>query len=269
MRRPGPPGQDEESRPARRRAASSAITRDAIRDIDIVAALRRGESSAYETFITRFHRVLLEYARRGGVRSADCDEFVDDLLDDIALQFMTPATSLPQNPRMYVISAFRKKLLNLKRARGRRERVVREAVRDAQADCDFEDPEHVVAGCSEGRVRESHGPGWESSPLPQPIERLSAKLSEALSDDERQLLVAVADNVPQREIAEWLGVSHVVARKRLERLRARLTDVAMRYAHSLEPDDARELQRFFKRCRARIGASLIAGSTDDTLAREA
>src|SRR5687767_10263355 len=133
MRRPGSPGQDEESWPAGRRGANSSITKEAIRDIDIVAALRRGESSAYEAFIGRFHRVLLEYARPGGVRSADCDEFVDDLLDDIALQFMTPATPLPKNPRMYVISAFRKKLLNLKRARGRRERVVREAVRDAEA----------------------------------------------------------------------------------------------------------------------------------------
>jgi len=68
----------------------------------------------------------------------------------------------------------------------------------------------------------------------------------------------VAENIPQREIAEWLGVSYAVARKRLERLRARLTEVAMHYANTLEPDDARELQRFFHRCRARIGARTIA-----------
>jgi transposase len=93
--------------------------------------------------------------------------------------------------------------------------------------------------------------------LPHAIERLSGRLSEALRPDERQLLVAVAENIPQREIAEWLGVSYAVARKRLERLRARLTEVAMQYANSLEPDDARELQRFFHRCRARIGAHTI------------
>jgi hypothetical protein len=101
------------------------------------------------------------------------------------------------------------------------------------------------------------------------LERLSAKLDESLRDDERQLLVAVAENIPQREVAEWLGVSYVVARKRLERLRARLTDVAMRYANTLEPDDARELQRFFRRCRARIGASLLSQGPDDPLTREA
>jgi hypothetical protein len=64
-------------------------------------------------------------------------------------------------------------------------------------------------------------------------------------------------------------VSYVVARKRLERLRARLTDVAMRYTNSLEPDDARELQRFFRRCRSRIGASLLSKGPDDPLTREA
>lgn len=268
MRRPGPQGRDEDKYPLGRKAGAGA-SKDATRDVDIIAALRRGESSAYEAFISRFHRVLLEYARRGGVRSADRDEFVEDLLDDVALQFMTPSTPLPQSPRMYVITAFRNKLLNLKRARGRRERMVCEAVRDAVDDCDFANTADVMAGCSEGMVRESRGPGRDSAPLSQALEQLSAKLSEALSDDERRLLVAVADNVPQREIAEWLGVSHVVARKRLERLRSRLTDVATRYTDSLEPDEARELQRFFRRCRAQIGASALAGPSDDPLAREA
>jgi len=95
------------------------------------------------------------------------------------------------------------------------------------------------------------------------------RLSEALRPDERVLLVAVAENIPQREIAEWLGVSYAVARKRLERLRARLTEVAMHYANTLEPDDARELQRFFHRCRARIGARTIGVGTSGSAARAA
>ena len=121
-----------------------------------------------------------------------------------------------------------------------------------------------AAGCSEELLRASRGPDWESTPLPRAIERLSGRLSEALRPDERQLLVAVAENIPQREIAEWLGVSYVVARKRLERLRARLTEVAMHYANTLEPDDARELQRFFRRCRARIGARDVVATTSET-----
>ena len=240
-----------------RRVGTLAATErdDAITDAEIVAAMRRGEPASFEWFVERFHRILLDYARRAGVASADRDELVGELLDDVALRFMTERTPLPHNPRMYLLSALRHRMLNAKRGRGRRDRVVSEAVRDAYADHEFADGAELAAGCSESVSRASRGPAWEASPLPRVLERLSERLSEALSDDERQLLVAVAENIPQREIAEWLGISYVVARKRLERLRARLTDVAMRYANTLEPDDARELQRFFRRCRARIGAN--------------
>jgi DNA-directed RNA polymerase specialized sigma24 family protein len=226
-------------------------------DYDIVAAMRRGESASFEQYVARFHHILLDYARRAGVSPAERDELVSELLDDVAIQLMTRSAPLPQNPRMYLLSALRHRLLNRKRGRERRQRVVSEAARAAFGDV-HTDARESAAGCSEDLLRASRGPDWEGAPLPRVIERLSGRLSEALSPDERQLLVAVAENIPQREIAEWLGVSYAVARKRLERLRARLTEIAMHYANTLEPDDARELQRFFHRCRARIGARTIA-----------
>jgi RNA polymerase sigma factor (sigma-70 family) len=238
-------------------------------DVEILAAMRRDEAGAFTRFIERFHRLLLDYARRAGMPSPDRDELVGELLDDVALQLMTRNTPLPENPRLYLLSALRHRLLNARRARGRRDRVVSEAVRDAYGDYDVSTAADAAAGCSEASVHASRGPAWERATLPPVLERLSARLDESLRDDERQLLVAVAENIPQREVAEWLGVSYVVARKRLERLRARLTDVAMRYANTLEPDDARELQRFFRRCRARIGASLLSQGPDDPLTREA
>jgi len=230
------------------------------KDYDIVVAMRRGESAAFERFVEQFHRILLDYARRAGVPAAERDELVGELLDDVAIQLMTRGAPPPQNPRMYLLSALRHRLLNRKRGRERRHRVVAEAARAAFGESATAAGESA-AGCSEELVRASRGPAWESTPLPRAIERLSGRLSEALRPDERQLLVAVAENIPQREIAEWLGVSYAVARKRLERLRARLTEVAMHYANTLEPDDARELQRFFRRCRARIGARGVAGAT--------
>jgi len=237
-------------------------------DRELIAAVQRGAPGAFARFIERYHRLLLDYARRAGVPSADRDELVGELLDDVALQLMTRGAMLPENPRQYLLSALRHRLLNAKRARERRERVVSEAAcaaygADAPADAER------AAGSSEASIRASRGPAWDGTRLPPVLERLSAKLDESLRPDERQLLVAVAENIPQREIAEWLGVSYAVARKRLERLRARLTEVAMRYANSLEPDDSRELQRFFRRCRARIGASLITRGPDDPLTREA
>src|SRR5436190_544213 len=235
---------------------------DTMKDYDIVVAMRRGEAVAFEWYLERFHRILLDYARRAGVPVSERDEMVSELLDDVAIQLMTRSAPLPQNPRMYLLSALRHKLLNRKRGSDRRRRVVSEAARAAYADRNPAEGESP-AGCSEDMLRASHGLDWEGTPLPRVLERLAGRLSEALRDDERQLLVAVAENIPQREIAEWLGVSYAVARKRLERLRARLTDVAMQYANALEPDDARELQRFFHRCRARIGARAIALADGD------
>ena len=237
-----------------RRTSSAA---GALTDYEVVVAMRRGEAAAFEQYVGRFHRILLDYARRAGVSPAERDELVSELLDDVAIQLMTRSAPLPQNPRMYLLSGLRHKLLNRKRGSERRRRVVSEAARAAYADRDPAAGE-TAAGCSEEMLRTSRGPEWEDAPLPRVLERLAGRLSEALRDDERMLLVAVAENIPQREIAEWLGVSYAVARKRLERLRARLTEVAMQYANTLEPDDARELQRFFHRCRARIGARAIA-----------
>ena len=40
---------------------------DTKKDYDIVVAMRRGEAAAFERYIERFHRILLDYARRAGV----------------------------------------------------------------------------------------------------------------------------------------------------------------------------------------------------------
>lgn len=239
----------------RRGTATAALARRGSSDVDLVIRMRAGAPIAFEQFVDRFHPVLLDYARRGGVDQPEQDELVSDVLSDAALHFLTPGIETPRNPRMYLITAFRNRLLNGKRGRRRREHHHSVAVREAALDSEYADEGNVVAGCSEGAVRESRGPGWERAALPRALTLLAAHLDEALTAEERQLLVAAAENVPQREVATWLGVSHVVARKRLERLRGRMMQVAMRYTKALEPDDAREVQRFFKRCRARIGAS--------------
>jgi DNA-directed RNA polymerase specialized sigma24 family protein len=263
MRKVGPPGREGKSWTGEPHgAASPRAVSSATSDYDIVVAMRRGEAAAFERFVERFHRILLDYARRAGVAPSDRDELVSELLDDVAIQLMTRTAPLPHHPRMYLLTALRHKLLNEKRGRERRHRVVAEAARVQYGDREVAGGRETAAGCSEEMVRASRGPEWEGAPLPRVLERLSGRLSEELRPDERQLLVAVAENIPQREIAEWLGVSYAVARKRLERLRARLTDVAMHYTNSLEPDDARELQRFFHRCRARIGACTIARDGD-------
>ena len=264
MRRSRPPeGEGEQMEAADDESVGGTPGHGASDDAGIIAAMRRGSASAFEAYVDRFHRVLLDYARRGGLLPGDSDHFVEELLHDVALELMSLGAAIPRNPRMYLIAACRNRLLNVKRGRMRRERTLDAVLHDARADSQLADDRDVVAGCSEGMVRESRGPGWERVRLPVALMRLAARLGEALTVDERRLLVAVAENVPQREIAVWLGLSHVAARKRLERLRARMTEVAMRYTNSLEPDEARELHRFFERCRARIGTGISAAPRSD------
>jgi DNA-directed RNA polymerase specialized sigma24 family protein len=217
--------------------------------------MRTGVPAAFEHFVDRFHPVLLDYARRAGIDQPERDEFVTDLLSDFALHLLSPGIATPKNPRMYLITAFRNRLLNGKRGDARREHRHSAAVGEAALDSEYADASDVAAGCSEDSVRESRGPGWECIAFPTALAELAVHLDEALTSEERQLLVAVAENIPQREVAEWLGVSHAVARKRLERLRTRMMDVAIRYTNTLEGDDSREVRRFFRRCRARIGPS--------------
>ncbi|HKP14811.1 MAG TPA: hypothetical protein VJT85_02045, partial [Gemmatimonadaceae bacterium] len=189
----GQPGQpttsDAEGRAPRATSEGTSSMRkasDAVKDYDIVVAMRRGEAVAFEHYIERFHRILLDYARRAGVAASERDELVSELLDDVAIQLITRSAPLPQNPRMYLLSALRHKLLNRKRGSERRRRVVSEAARAA-----YTGVAHAgesAAGCSEEMQRASHGPEWEGAPLPRVLERLAGRLSEALRDDERQLL---------------------------------------------------------------------------------
>src|SRR5215208_3384159 len=59
-----------------RRDPASDVAAAAPKDYDIVVAMRRGEAVAFEQFVARFHRVLLDYARRAGVAPMDRDELV-------------------------------------------------------------------------------------------------------------------------------------------------------------------------------------------------
>jgi hypothetical protein len=77
-------------------------------------------------------------------------------------------------------------------------------------------------------------------------------LEEGLSDQERDVLAWVSEHRPQSQIADWLGISHPAARKRLERLRARLEEMATQYRHSLSGRDRRDVDRFFDRFDAML-----------------
>lgn len=220
-------------------------------DEELVGGMRRGESEAFVAFVARFHRLLLDYARRAGMRRPLRDDLVEEVLNDLAVQLMDSRVQ-PRNVRMYVLGAFRNRYLNGRRDQRRRARVVREAALDIAADCSFTDAAEVVVACSQRTLRASAGPDSEELETASVLERLAQALGEGLSTNDRLLLAAASENVPQREVALWLGISHAAARKRLERLRHRLARAAKEHAEAVPESDAKALERFFRRFRVNV-----------------
>jgi hypothetical protein len=100
---------------------------------------------------------------------------------------------------------------------------------------------------SEASIRASAGPAAEAPPLSPVLERLSRIIDAGITDEERQILRWVSASIPQRLIAEWLGITHNAARVRVLRLRERLIEVALRDAGPWRPGERQELYEFFRR----------------------
>ena len=101
--------------------------------------------------------------------------------------------------------------------------------------------------CSEASIRASAGPAAETPPLSPVLERLSCVIDSGITDEERQILRWVSASIPQRLIAEWLGITHNAARVRVLRLRERLIELALRDAGPWRPGERQELYEFFRR----------------------
>ena len=217
----------------------------------LVGLMRRDDYHALREFVARYRPLLVNFAGRAGIAVADVETVAADVLSDVAMELMTGRAAAPRSMESYVVTCFKHRVLNLERERGRR--VVREGV--ASDGVEEATGERVSrSACSEATLRAAAGPLWEPVPLNPRLERLSSMLDEGLSSEERHLLAWVSERVPQSAVGKWLGLSHDTTRKKLERLRKRLDDVAERYAESLTGKEQRELLRFFRRFDAVIGS---------------
>jgi DNA-directed RNA polymerase specialized sigma24 family protein len=149
----------------------------------------------------------------------------------------------PRSLAVYLVRAMRNLSIDRERENAARGRELREAATEAAAG-----GERVMPGsCSEHSVRESRGPGHEDAPLSLVLQRLVSTIDEGLSEDERLILYALGQYLPQRVIAEWLGVSYAAATQRIWRLRERLREEILRIASSLRGAEQRELLGYFRR----------------------
>jgi RNA polymerase sigma factor (sigma-70 family) len=210
-------------------------------DHDVLQRMRRDDAVAIREFYHRFTPVLWKIARQARVQPALIEDVVTDCLTDSALHLMQATVAQPANLTGYLVAALRHRLANERRAVDRRTAVGSAIVWSG-------DGERVVREvCSEASIRASAGPGAEPPPLSPVIERLSRVINAGLTDDERQVLRWVSAGIPQRVIADWLGITHNAARVRVLRLRERLIELALRGDAAWTPLQRQELYEFFRR----------------------
>jgi DNA-directed RNA polymerase specialized sigma24 family protein len=185
---------------------------------------------------------------------------VVEVLGDAAARLILPQEPVPRSLAAYLVTTIRHRAHNARRDHDRRARLERDALGETALDGPSDGA--VGSTCSEGSLRASRGPAIEASPLAAPLRRLAATLDASLSDEERLVLVWVSHQVPQRQIAGWLGLSYAATSKRIERLRARLRDVATRHAAAVDAGEREALLRFFRRAAGVPEAGTRTGAGD-------
>jgi RNA polymerase sigma factor (sigma-70 family) len=210
-------------------------------DPELLQRMRHDEALAIREFYRRFTPVLWKLARQAHVQPALRDDVVTDCLSDAAIHLMQPTVAIPANLTGYLVATFRHRLANDRRATKRR-------AATGSAAAWAGDGERVVREvCSEASIRASAGPAAEAPALSPVLDRLSRVIDAGITDDERQILRWVSASIPQRLIAEWLGITHNAARVRVLRLRERLIEIALKDIGPWRPGEREELYQFFRR----------------------
>jgi DNA-directed RNA polymerase specialized sigma24 family protein len=230
----------------------------ALGDAALIAAMRAGDDWAWAEFDARFRARLEQYARHVAASPARWDECISEVIEDAALKLATDAGAVPTNLTAYLIRALRNRAATLARAAARRHR------RYVQASAVGE-PEAVVRSlCSESALRASGGAALDAAlgaalgeaddrtaePTSRAHRRLGAALVAELSDEERLIIGWVAEAVPYRQIAAWLGAGYDATSKRIWRLCRRLKHLAPICASTFSATERAELERFLRRVGA-------------------
>jgi RNA polymerase sigma factor (sigma-70 family) len=242
------------------RAEPTAATRSrALSDTALIAAMRDGAPEAWFEFDARFRPLLEHYARRIGIPRWDASVCITDVLDDEALLLADGSRGVPHHLSAYLVRALRNRFLELKRSAERRRQL---HVSAAEVRVDGEGvlmqlvSEYARSASEPPRVAEDH------EPTSHAIARFARLLDARLGREERQMLAWVGESVPQRVIAEWLGITREAAKKRISRLCRRLRALTDEVRQQLSPNERHEVDLLLRRAGVtrRVTQS---GGTDD------
>jgi hypothetical protein len=210
-------------------------------DAGLIAAMQRRDERAIDEFIVRYQRLLSDRVRQWRVSLGDTDALIADVLEDIAVLIVNRRINPSRSLAAYVTKSFRARLAHTMRADDSRRAFGRRVAEPAPGAADSA----LAGSVSQGTLRASRG---DADPVPSAaLVRLASLLEQGLRDDERQILVWMANYVPQRQICEWLGTSYAAGTQRIWRLRERLRASARRHAATLDPREQSELSHFLRR----------------------
>ena len=211
-------------------------------EVALVLAMRRGDAGALDEFLIRYDRLLFDRARAARIARIDCEDCITELLEEVAEGIVSNRLRQITSLSGFLVRSFRNRYANLVLARDRRDAHVAEGVDGSGYAAAAQ-----IGGSSEHAQRSSRGPEWQPWPITPAIDRLASALDEGLTAEERLILGWLSNHVPQRIIAEWLGMSYAGATQRIWRLRERMREMLMRHSVRTTAVERRELDRFFRR----------------------
>ena len=210
----------------------------ALTDAALIDMMRAGVPEAWAEFDARFRPVLERYAARVGIPRWDWSVCITEVLDDEALRLIERAGQVPLHLTAYLVRAVRNRFLELKRSTRRRDR--RYAIDGAVGAVMSE---HAHRAADPARIA-------EEATVSSPAARFAEALGAHLTREEQEMLAWVAEGVPHRLIAEWLGITREAAKKRIARLCRRLRAAAGDATARLPLADRREIDRLMRRAGA-------------------
>jgi RNA polymerase sigma factor (sigma-70 family) len=232
----------------------------ALSDSALVDAMRSSAPDAWAEFDMRFRPLLERYATRVGIPRWEWSACITEVLDDEALRLIErSAREMPEHLSAYLVRAVRNRHLAVKRAATRRER------RYASAAAADPVTDGVLGLLVSEHSREAADPlrvAEEAATASTAVKQFGELLSARLTKNEREMLAWVAEGVPQRMIAEWLGINREAAKKRIARLCRRLREMAVAVREELPMDARREIDRLMRRTSTAAGNS-HSGESDD------
>lgn len=220
------------------REFASRRRRQEMSDSALTAAMAAGDWYAFEEFFRRHVLLLDRECVRNRIPRSEREPRIAAFLGRLAKRLIERQDRPPEDMRSYLVRAFRNQSGNERRA-GERERERRRFAGQAEG----LHAEGVIGPSVSQFSREcSSNPLDEPEAAPDVVRKLAAFMDSQLSEDDRRLLVLLAEKWTMEEIGKELGITEDAAKKRVRRRRARLKRLCARHSSAFDAVVRRRLE---------------------------